>query len=183
VPSKRQAVKCIGKRRDGSSCQAYAIIGGVVCRSHGGLLPRIRASARQNMISTQAERLLYRHDASPCTDALDALQRLAGRALALEETIGHLVNDLTSIRYEGAGEAGAEQLRAEVVVMERAMDRCGRLLVDLAKLNIEERLVKISEGQADLIEKALKAALAEMGLDLDEQDRAARSVARHLRAA
>ena len=47
-----------------------------------------------NRPQAEAVRLLYRHQAEPCGDPLEALQRLAGRALALEQTIGKMVNDL-----------------------------------------------------------------------------------------
>jgi hypothetical protein len=148
------------------------------CKLHGGCAPSGRIAA----LNEQAQRLLYKHDAAPVADPLEALQRLAGRALALEETIGQLVNNLTSIRYEGGEEGGAEQLRAEVAVLERAMDRCGRLLVDIAKLNIEERLAKVTEQQAELTMTALAAALGEMGLGLEKQREAKTRLARHLRA-
>lgn len=134
------------------------------CSWHGGTSPTGRMSA----LAEQAERLLYRQDAKPCANPLEALQRLAGRALALEETIGHLVNDLSAIRYEDA--KGAEQLRSEVAVLERAMDRAGRILVDIAKLNIDERLAAITSRQADAVIAALEAGLAAAGV-IDPQQR------------
>jgi hypothetical protein len=147
------------------------------CKLHGGCMPNNRASA----MNEQARQLLHRHDATPVADPLEALQRLAGRALALEETIGHLVNNLTSIRYESGGESSSEQLRAEVAVLERAMDRCGRLLVDIAKLNIEERMAKVTEKQAKMAMDALAAALGDMGLSTEQQREARQRVAGYLR--
>ena len=147
------------------------------CKLHGGCAPSSVIAG----INAQAERLLYKHDAPAVTNHLEALQKLAGRALALEETIGAIVNDLRSFRYESEG--GGEQLRAEVAVLERAMDRAGRLLVDIAKLKIEERLARVTELQAEQVSAALSAALAEMGLDHARQREAREKVARHLRAA
>jgi hypothetical protein len=148
------------------------------CKLHGGCMPNNRASA----IGQQAAKLLYRHDATPVTDPLEALQRLAGRALALEETIGKLVNDLTSIRYESGGESSSEQLRAEVAVLERAMDRCGKLLVDIAKLNIEERMARVTEAQAAMVQEAFRKTLGEMGMAPEQQRDAQARLGRHLRA-
>ena len=80
-------------------------------------------------LTEQARLLLYQHDSAPVANPLEALQALAGRALALESAIGAMVNKLNGdLRYDT--ETGGEQLRAEVAVLERAMDRCGRLLVD-----------------------------------------------------
>jgi hypothetical protein len=152
--------------------------GSTVCHAHGGRAAQVKAKARENVIDARIERLLYRHQAEPCGDPLEALQRLAGRALALEQAIGKMVNDLESIRYEDA--KGAEQLRSEVAVLERAMDRCGHLLVDIAKLNIDERLVRVTEKQAAMAEKALLATLGEMGMDAEQQSDACERLGRHL---
>jgi hypothetical protein len=176
--------KCGGTNRQGAPCGNTAgkgtdHFGSGNCKNHGGCT----VTGRKAAITEQVERLLYRHDAEPCGDPLEALQRLAGRALALEETIGQLVNNLTSIRYESGGESSSEQLRSEVAVLERAMDRCGRLLVDIAKLNIEERLAKVTEIQTRMAADALAAAMREMGLSQEQQHDAREKVARHLRAA
>jgi hypothetical protein len=114
---------------------------------------------------------LWTADAGPVEDPLLALQKLAGRALAVEETIGRIVNDLTSIRY--GSEHGGEQLRAEVAVLERAMDRVGRLLVDMAKLNIdervEERLKRITEWQAVQLGEVVRRVLERLDLTPGQQ--------------
>jgi hypothetical protein len=173
--------KCGGTNRQGGPCGNPAgkntdHFGSGNCANHGGATPTGRIAA----LNEQAQRLLYRHDAGPVTDPLEALQRLAGRALAIEETFGQLVNDLTEIRYDSEG--GGEQLRAEVAVLERAMDRCGKLLVDIARLNIDERLARVTERQAEQVSAALSAVLGEMGLTVDQQREARTGVARHLRA-
>jgi hypothetical protein len=64
--------------------------------------------------------------------------------------------------------------------MERAMDRLGRLLFDIAKLGIEERLAGIREKTALMLEAALDAALAASGVDLDRQAAARETFRRHL---
>jgi len=172
--------KCGGTNRQGEPCGNPAgkntdHFGSGNCANHGGATP----AGRVHALNQQAQRLLYKHDAGPVADPLEALQRLAGRALALEETIGELVNNLRSVRYET--ETGGEQLRAEVAVLERAMDRCGKILVDIARLNIEERLARITERQAEIVSEALTAALSEMGMPADQQREARGRVARHLR--
>lgn len=184
---RRQGIRCSGHRTDGTPCKAWAVNGGGVCSAHGGLAPQVKAAAQANLIAARAGRLLHRLDAPPCSDPLEALQRLAGRALALEEVIGKLVNDLTEIRYESGGDSefgkggGGEQLRAEVGVLERAMDRCGRLLVDIAKLNIDERMARVTERQAEMMQAALADVLGEMGFEPAQQADARKRIARHLR--
>jgi hypothetical protein len=180
--SRHDKPKCGAKKKQGEgNCKRPAgwgtdHAGSGQCKLHGGCMPNNRVSA----IEEQAVRLLYKHNAGPVADPLEALQRLAGRALALEETIGKLVNDLRSVRY--STETGGEQLRAEVAVLERAMDRCGKILVDIAKLNIEERMAKVTEAQAALAEKALLLTLGEMGFTPQQQHDAQVKLGRHLRA-
>jgi len=149
------------------------------CSWHGGCSPTGSQSAAEQRIEAEAERLLYQHDAPAVTDHLEALQRLAGRVLAMEQFIGEKVNELRSLRY--GSEAGGEQLRAEVAVLERAMDRAGRLLVDIAKLNIEERLATVTEQQVTLVRDALAAQLAAAGLPAEQQRDIMTGVGRRLR--
>ncbi len=118
-------------------------------------------------------------DASPVTDPLAALAGLAGQVLAWRDEMASQVNALTSLRYEAEN---GEQRRAEVALWERAPDRAERVLVAMVRLNIDERQVAVTEAQADMIERAVSAALADAGLDLEAQDRARRVVGRHLRA-
>lgn len=80
---------------------------------------------------------------TPVDNPLEELQALAGRVLAWERAIGELVNGLSEIRYES--EHGGEQFRVEVALLERAMDRCERVMVAMAR---RLRLVAAQERQA-----------------------------------
>jgi hypothetical protein len=171
--------KCGGTNRLGEPCgnpagKGTSHLGSGNCSNHCGSTPTGKAAA----LNEQAERLLYQRDAPPVTDPLSALQRLAGRAAAWEDIIGEKVNEMRSIRY--STEEG-EFLRSEIIVMERAMDRLGKLLVDIAKLNIEDRLAGVREATARMLEEALTAALQKSGADLSGQDAAREEFKRRLR--
>jgi len=173
--------ECRHARQDGTPCHQWRLVAGLdVCRKHGGkTLEELRADGRTAALERQAAALLYKHDAAPVTNPLEALQALAGRALALEQVIGEKVNELRSLRYETEG--GGEQIRGELQVLERAMDRCGRMLTDIAKLGIEERLAVIRQKTADMLERALDAALEKAGVGLDKQAEARETFRRNLR--
>ena len=117
---------------------------------------------------------------APVTDPLAALSAIAGAVVAWKDMLAGKVNTLTSLRYET--EVGGEQLRAEVALWERALDRCGKFLVDIAKLNIEERMARVTEAQAEMAEKALMATLGELGFTPQQQRDAQVKLGRHLRA-
>ena len=70
---------------------------------------------------------------------------------------------------------------AEVQVFERAMDRAVTVLATIARLNIDERLAKISEQQAALVREALNRALADAGVPREQQRETVTHLARHLR--
>jgi hypothetical protein len=108
------------------------------------------------------------------------LLKLAGQVLAWQESTATLVNGLEEVRYEGA--TGAEQLRAEVALYERAMDRAVAVLAAIARLNIEERLARVTERQADAVIDAIDAALAAAGVTGQDAARAKQAAARHLRS-
>lgn len=41
----RQARRCSARRTNGEPCRAFAIVGGTVCRAHGGAAPQVRRAA------------------------------------------------------------------------------------------------------------------------------------------
>jgi len=91
-----------------------------------------------------------------------------------------MVNELESLRYET--EFG-EQLRSEVALLERAMDRCERVLVAMARLNIDERPTRVSEAQGKLVVEVAPGAFADIGLNPELQEAVRPAIARRLRMA
>lgn len=181
-PAHGNVPMCRGRRRDGAPCGNTAgkgtdHVGSGNCKYHCGSTETGRKAA----LAERVERLLYQYDAPPTSNPLEALQALAGRVLAMERAIGDAVNGLGSVRY-GTTEGG-EQLRAEVAVLERAMDRAGKLLVDIAKLNIDDRLARIEETKARVIVEAVEIALATAGVRGTAAIEGKRAAAQHLRAA
>lgn len=134
----------------------------------------------RRQVEAEARRALAELGAAPVADPLAGLLKLAGQVLAWQATTAALVNELESIRYRGSN--GAEQLRAEVALYERAMDRAVTVLAAIARLNIEERLVQLSERQADAVIGAVNAALEAAGVAGERANEARVAAARHLRS-
>jgi hypothetical protein len=61
----RQARKCRAHRRDGQPCRCYAIVGGFVCRVHGGTLPRVKQKARERVLEADIARTFAAWSRSP----------------------------------------------------------------------------------------------------------------------
>jgi hypothetical protein len=117
--------------------------------------------------------------ADPIDNPLTELAKLAGEVVAWKELIAGYVADLNSVRY--STDAG-EQVRGEIVLFERALDRCAVVLTAIARLNIDDRLARVSERQAATVADALSAVLADMGMSHEQQREARTRVARHLRS-
>jgi len=131
------------------------------CRMHAG-----KRSADVKL-DAQAARALARLDVPPVDDPLSALALLAGQAIAWKDDMAAKVAELTSLRYSTEG---GEQLRSEVALWERALDRCERFCVSMARLDIDERLTAIAEAQAEVILSVFSAALGQAGITGDQAD-------------
>ena len=155
--------QCSAHNRQGKPCGRQAMTGGAVCDLHGGKSPGARQRAAQRRAEAGALRALDREGVEPVRDPVGALQQLAGEVLRLKDILAERVAELQSWRYESR--LGAEQLRAELGLLERAQDRAGRLLLDLAKLGLDERAARLTEQQAALMAASVRAALAACGLE------------------
>jgi len=175
-----QSLKCSGHRTDGEPCGAWAINGGKVCVAHGGRAPQVKAKASRVVAERKAEKLLAGiSDYEPVTDALGELQRLAGRALRWLDVLEGIVEELQRIRYTSE----TEQIDGRVIVFERAMDRAGKFLADLARLGIDERMAKLNEAQARLVNEVIRGVLADLNLSAELREAARPAIARRLRMA
>lgn len=180
--SRYQKVRCAAEKstQPGVPCGNWAMLGQSVCRYHGGAAVQNKAAAARRRTERELRDMLARLDVAPVQNPLEALRQLAGEVTWWKDALAGRVNDLTSIRYES--ETGGEQLRSEIALFERAMDRCATVLGTIARLNIDERLAAISEKQADAVIDAIEAALDAVAVrDPRQRTAAKQAAARRLR--
>lgn len=166
----------------GKACTRPVVPGCDVCRYHGGAAPQVQRAGQLRVLEREMRAGLAQLDVDPIGDPFTELAKLAGQVVAWKDQLADKVNELTQLRYEAMG-AGTEQLRSEVALFERAMDRCAAVLGMIAKLNIDDRLARVSERQADALMRALTAGLAAAGVSGDGAVQAREAAARELRAA
>jgi len=162
--------RCNGTTRKKKPCTNPPVHGATVCRMHGGAAPQVIAKAQERIAEQQARKALGKLEdilgpAQPVTNPLVALSLIAGEALRWKEVIAERVARLQEIRYTDA--KGSEQMRAEIAVFERALDRCSTVLANIVRLNIDERLATITDQQGHAIAAVINTVLEQ--LDLGEK--------------
>lgn len=156
-------------------------LGAGTCRLHGGSTRSVTKAAQLQLLEREAAIQLARLNVAPVTDALTELGKLGGQVLAWRDAMADQVNKLTTLGYEN--DKTGEQLRTDVALFERAMDRCITVLGTIARLKIDERLVRIEQQRVDLVADALAATLNELQLDPDARQQAIDGLVRRLRLA
>lgn len=170
--------KAHSKRQTGGQCQRSPMAGLDVCSTHGGRTARSKGVAAQHTTEVQIREALGKLTVVPVENPLAELQHLAGEARAWKEACAEHVSRLRAMRY---GTEGGEAIRGEILLFERAMDRCLVVLATIAKLNIDERLVRIAEAQKTMVIQAIEAGLSAAGVQGPAAIEAKKVVARHLR--
>lgn len=161
---------CAAHNRAGRPCGAQPLVGTEPprCRNHAGRsaeVIRAQHEAQQNAVRLFRARqaAAQREGLVEYVDPLEELHRLAGEVLMWRDVCRELVGALPELRYR-AGAAG-EQVRAEVGLYERSLERAEKLLADLVRLGIEERLVKLNQARAAVIERVIDGVLYDLGHD------------------
>lgn len=157
-------------------CGQRALPGMNVCHFHGGKAPNSIRAANERIAEAEAQNWLGAIEVPPMEDPLQALMDLAAEVWAAKEFFKAKIE---SLRYE---HHAGEQLRAEVALYERALDRCMKVLGEITRLGIAERRARIQEAQAVLILRAFERVLDALELSPEQRVTATQVVPRELRA-
>jgi hypothetical protein len=175
------------------ACHQFAVQGTEPpqCKNHGanaGSVTSREAAGRVvdgRVVDRMAEIMAEHGDRlikpPPVGDPLSELLDLAAEIRAWKEIMREVTAYLlkrNETRY--SSKTAGEQVRAEILLYERALDRLGSILIQIGKLGIERRLAQIQETQVARVDRALTAALTASGLGLVEQQEARTVLAREL---
>lgn len=114
-------------------------------------------------------------------DPLEVLSDLLTEAVQVKDYLGSLARRLQDdqLRYEGRA---GEQLRAEWQAYQSMMRDCQKLAESMLRLGLDERRVRVQEGQARMMVHVLTRTLERLGLEGDMAELARQYVGEELRA-
>jgi hypothetical protein len=152
---------------DKHPCRKFLEEGQIRCKHHGGASPQAKRKAAERVLEAQVQHAIEGMDIVPVENPLKALSLLAGEILAWKDlTATHVASLKDKLRYEGEH---AEQIRGEVLLYERSMDRAVAVLAQIARLKIDERLAAINEAQVQQMGRILEGALDALGMTYDQK--------------
>lgn len=170
--------KCVHGKDTSSRCKNWPLKGGVVCRSHGGNAPQVRAKA-----AIRAELMAWGLDA-PTVDPGETLLKLVsqsaaraeGYALELKELASEHVNLRDALIREAYGEFGTvvgEYVRGLVALEAQERERCANWCVKAIAAGLAERQVRLAEKTGELMADVLRNVLGDPSLGLSSEQRRA----------
>lgn len=187
--------------QSGEQCRNRPVRGAVVCSTHGGSAPQVRAKAAERVVEAEVTREIGRQGWEPVTDPVGAYADNAGEVLAFKDRLRErveLLDDWTMrVASFGGGDdedggsqlmAMGEQVRAYVAAYERSLDRAERTLARMISLGLDAKAIEL---RAEMFQRAaggrmaeiMLAALAELGLSDEQQARVPGMLQKHFRAA
>lgn len=148
-------------------CRRNPIPGGRTCKMHGSATEAAKEAAAANVQERKADVEIRKlwvglDQATPVTDPVASMARLAGALEQLLDEVGRKVEDVKTI---AAGDSLA-QVRGELVFLERTAALLGRTLDSMARLGIAERQVQLQADQAELVTSAFRAAVGAVASSL-----------------
>jgi hypothetical protein len=139
------------------------------CKLHGGSTPTVSRGAHRQLVEAEARSDLERlGEPEPLGHPVDELLALGAEVRSFLEILRERVGGLQHL--DTTDRAGIERESALVALYERGLDRAHRLLAELAKLGLAERLVRIGEREAQAFVELLDGVLADptLGLTADQ---------------
>jgi hypothetical protein len=201
TPDGKRRCQRRSKNSDGGQCGALAMRGQEVCRFHGGASPQAKAKAQQRLTEEKARTLVETYGRKVETTAtealLDEVQWTAGHVAWLRERVQEIESSATGgdgqhplvwgkTREKTGGQDWGQTEEATPNIWLRLYqterDHLVKVCSAAIKAGIEERRIKLAEQQGELVAHAIRAILADLNLNAEQQARVPEVVPRHLRA-
>ena len=166
---------CAHVSSKGRKCTTRAVAGYPLCQTH------LSNASIEEIALVRGKDVAFSEITGPMiSNPLEELASLVSEVLIYKDYCAEQVAKLRGDhRYEGRS---GEQLRAEVALYERSLDRAGKLLIEWSRLNIDERLMRIEEAKAATIIEVIRRSLASADLTDSQRKIAEATAIKELRA-
>ncbi len=141
-------------KRSGERCQQW-VIGGGVCRRHGGAAPQVRTRREARIVEGRA-RL-----AGQVVEQRDPGEALLGAAHDADATVQQIKRQFADGRLTAA----------DLEALGSWLDRVGRLAKTVLDARIDERRLRIDERQARLLADGMMWVIGQLPAEHREQTR------------
>jgi hypothetical protein len=176
-----------GDRLAGHRCHNSAVRGALVCGFHGAAAPQVKAAAQRRLAEDAARKVAAKFVVPVRTTAREALTEELWRVTALVDWLdekcaelrdkGELTWYLASRTLRVNDQSGSRSTEGVMVTRlhpvaewyERERHYLAKLTLDMERIGIDARQVKLAEEYAEFLRQVLDAALMESGLTLAQQ--------------
>jgi hypothetical protein len=162
--------RCTARNRQGERCKRAAIKGGTVCPMHGGKAPQVRDAAERNralaVARAECVTLGIPIEIDPGHALISSLFEREGNVAfyrALVEKLGTGVYGATY--HADGGLTGEAKPHVLVELYHRELQARDQVAAGILKAGVEERRIRLAEGQAQQIATFARGLLAELGID------------------
>lgn len=184
-----RGAKCGAKTRGDGRCKNPAGFktshpGTGTCHLHLGATKNHVTAGTRHLAESKIRKALDEHEVPDVENPLLELQRLTAQAVAFKDWAARHVAALED-RIRFTDDKGGEQLRAEVAVYERAMDRAAKLCESWARLGLDAMLaamqVRVTEQQTAVMVRGLDAYRKAAGVGEDDHQAGLAALAKAMR--
>lgn len=172
---------CSFDPRAKSACKSSPVIGFDFCPAHLAT-PRGLAHAQERIRNgpvftvEDMENAIREQSLIPESDyhtsALEKMDKILTEVIEWTDEARANLYELDKDDWRFTDRNNVEQLRSEVLVYERAMDRAARTTKDVSKMALQEKIVSLGRAQTELIIRIMMAVIEELGLDAKQFDHA-----------
>lgn len=165
---------CDFEARSRYSCPNSPVIGFAYCIEHiqtpRGLVHAQEVIKSGNLFTTEdLENEIARRTAPPEVDyhtsALEKMDAVLTEILEWEKQSKRRLDEIDEDEWRFQDRARQEQLRSEVLIYERALDRSAKVLKDVSKMALQEKIVSLGRAQTELMIRIMMRVLESLKLD------------------
>lgn len=176
---------CNGTTRAGKPCGNRPIIGGTVCRMHGGSAPAVKAKAAERTQQDAARRALIALGEPTPIDPAQALLNLIawkhGEVIWLRDKVQAVKNEVLvwgatehreGMAQEGPVSVTTEKAAANVwwTLLRQAEDQLSDYASKALRAGVEERRLRMAEQQGAMVSQVIRRILERLNLSDVQQD-------------